>query len=258
LNEHPDTTKQSDESSVLTSLAQLMDIEGQRILAEKEAENAAREREAREIHAARAASEERARRQREAQEERHRELELKRRLEDARVTAVHQATVERARREADFAESQAKQAHADRQERERLEVRERGEKRRLTRWLFVLAGVAVVIASGAALWVQERSRASRAEASRLRQEAQIQEKKRTEAERELAIALQVRGQQDQDRIAALKAKLRSLADAPNVAVERVPAKRPRVVTRPAQPVKPPVKEVTCSEGDPMCADLGGG
>lgn len=96
----PESPKKTEQSSVLFSLNELMQLEGQRIEEESSREREARERD----HAAKMEAELRLRvadeARRKAEAERRHAEELSRREEDARLAAMREATVERARLEA--------------------------------------------------------------------------------------------------------------------------------------------------------------
>ena len=96
----PESPKKTEQSSVLFSLNELMQLEGQRIEEESNREREARERE----HAAKMEAELRLRvadeARRKADAERRHAEEVAAREEAARLAAMHEATVERARIEA--------------------------------------------------------------------------------------------------------------------------------------------------------------
>ncbi len=239
---------QSNDSSVLFSLQQLMSLEEDRIR-EEEAVRQRREADAARqmLEAERTLRERERARLRQLDEERE-SAERRAREEAARLEAIRLAEIERARLDV---EKKARLELLERQqlhERELAQVAAQSGRKKLRAWLVALGVVAFVgIGGGAyALHVQtERKEAVAAQARALEQQV---------AELE-GLKLKGRESGDQGAIEELNRRIRELEHA-RERLPQPPSKTPRTPSAPppAAPAKAPAKPCTkvCLKGDPLC------
>lgn len=252
-------SEEQKESSVLFSLNELFSLEQERIKQEEDAKVKAAEaaRRADEEARQRAIAEEE-RRIRE-EEERKRAEEHRKREEAARLEALRQAEVERARvaaeEQARLEAMRAQQAHAQ----ELAKIKQ--DKGKKTLVILVAAAVAVLFIGGGTggfLWyrshqqAQEEKRIAQIEAERQKAEMDKLRKQLDEQDAKVAGLLDKLSKAEDD---ATKAKLRAeLADAQKARNEtRGALNRSGPGDKPGGgPAKP---ACTCVEGDPMCSCL---
>ncbi len=251
------------ESSVLFSLKELMSLEEDRI---KQEDDDKKRKEAAELHARQEAE----RRAREAEEarmqgeaERRRQDEQRTREETARVDAIRQGEVEKARHEA---EQQARlRAMAQQQDHERqlAAVSQDKKKKQLT---FIALGIGAVLILGAAgggfaFWKSGQEQAKitaaknaeiaeqKAQLDKLMSDLRAQNEQMQSAQAEIASA-----KSDADRVAAQQ-KVAALQEKQKTTERNI-----AVVQRGPGPGAPPKATTprpacTCQAGDPLCSCL---
>jgi colicin import membrane protein len=241
---------QSNDSSVLFSLKELMGLEQERLKQEETARREAAE-------AADRARQEEERRERERSEARLKAADEERRIreqrareEATRLDAIRQGEIERARLDA---ENHARMESLRRQqehEREIVLVRERSGKKRLRVWVGVLLASLVVAFAGGGValhWQMEKAAEAAANLRKVRMQVDELDAQRRELEQKLATP-----GQNQEAIDTLNRRLKELEE-----------KRDRIeksVPTPAKPIKPPIVTpktdnkqcVPCRPGDPLC------
>ncbi len=246
--------KESNDSSVVFSLNELMRLEGQR--REEEAE-AARAREA----ATRRAAAEAAARERAEEEERLRAAEARRHAEalaarehEARLQAMKEAEMARARHEADAA-ARAKELLATREhERALAASRDDAARRKLARATYATAALLAVTWVGGG-WYS-------VQASRQRTDEQANYRDATATQTGALEKLQRASDEQGDRIARLE---RDFADLHHPEVALPPARPPvspgpRSAAPDHMQLRPPQhgtasQRPPCKDHDPLCTDL---
>ena len=244
------------ESSVLFSLHELMDLERERI----EAERAERERTIQAVAEATAAEERRKieaeyARARAVEDVKRNELERER-AESARLEAMKLAEIHRAKADADH----WAKLEAARQEHEhvlRLQaLRSDKGKRRLLYGIVGAVGLLVASAVAGAV-VVARSKAD-AETARLASEANrrehdslVAEAERLRQEQTVNAQRYTTAKSETDRLALAREKERIRAEEARIAAEILKHPTVGIPSKPAQKAK--ANACTCTPGDPLCA-----
>lgn len=251
-------SEEQKESSVLFSLNELFSLEQDRIKQEEDAKvRAADEAKRAEEEARRRSIEEEERRLRE-EEERKRAEENRRREDAARLDALRQAEIEKARvaaeEQARLEAMRQQQAHAQ----ELAKIKQDKSKKTLV--ILIAAAIAVLFlvgGGGGFLWyrsytqAQEEKRIAQLEADRKAEEMEKLKKQLEAQDQKVAGLLDMLSRAEDE---ATKAKLRAeLADAQ----KELRATRGAISSggsgkKPGGPARP---ACTCVEGDPMCSCL---
>lgn len=257
--EERNRNERRDESSVLTSLEQIMGWESERIESEVAAEQLAKQAALKASDAAREVAREAEERRQAVIQKKREDAALSRRLEEARIQAVQEAIVRKAQAQEQFRqrlrENEAQAEHEQALARISRDVSKRRLRRQLAGVLVATLGIAI----GAGAWMSHEVENREQEARRLKSETERQTARYREAKRDLQEALQAKGKRDQERIEGLRARLRELDTSDSGSVEPAPSVTPQ--KRPTNP-RPPVQAPTsrkplsdCADGDPMCSDL---
>jgi colicin import membrane protein len=254
-----------EESSVLFSLKELMSIEEDRIKTEEDD----RVRLAQEAERLRLETERRAREAEDAriraEEERRRVEEQRRREEQARLAAIQQGELEKARTEAEqrarLEAMTAQQAH----ERQLAQLKQDKGKKQLQ--TFLIVGACVVVLGGGIggyfAWknVQEKEAAlaaQQAEAKRLKEEAEAERMRRQQEIDDLKGSL-AKLEGDSEEAKKLREKIAQLEQDKDTD-KPAPGNRggrPSTGSGGKTDAPAPTPKPACREGDPMCSDIGG-
>lgn len=245
------------ESSVLFSLKELMNLEEDRI-AEEEADRTRQEREARERAEAaqRAQREAEERKLREAEEARRAE-DLRRREEEARIEAARQAELAKAQHEMETRARMAALAQQQEHEHKMAALGQDDTKKKLK--LYLAIGAAVLVIGGIGGGVAFMNAQERAEKEKAALLAQLEEAK-TAADKQVEILkrqAEMAGTMSQAEKDALMAKLQAAEKAADDAAKNLNQggsgkPRPGGGAKPdgARPSGP-----KCDPNDPMCGGL---
>ncbi len=244
------------DSSVLFSLRELVDLEAERIRDEEaavqarlDAEAAARrdaERRAREAEAARL----------EALESERRVHEARAREEAARLEAMRLAEVERARV---AAENQARLATLEREQehaRALAAISEAGGRKRLSLLIAGLAVTLIFAVAGAGFVIHRANRATeaaQAEAARLEREVKALDEQKRALESEKVGKSSEEARIIDEKIRALERAREGLGRpaAPAPTTRRAPTSAPAATTKSRGPAG---CQPTCAKGDPICVE----
>ena len=250
----------NEESSVLFSLKELMNLEedrikteeGDRVKAQEEAERARldAERRAREAEEARIRGE----------EERRRQEEQRTREEQARLDAIRHAEVEKARAESEQRARMEEIARQQEHERQLTALKEDQGKKRLRNLLFGLAAVVVLAvgAGGYIFWDTHQKQIVKdalveADKQKLRDEADAAKKKLAANEaQQKELESQLANAADPEEKKRLEAKIAELQG------EQKKLGGPggfRPGTGGGATPPPPTTKKACRKGDPLCDDL---
>lgn len=244
------------ESSVLFSLNELMGLEEDRIRQEERARtNAAKAAEEARAAAERAKLEEEQARTR-AEEERRRQEELRRKEEEARLVAIQEAELAKAKADA---ENQARLAAMREQQEHQRRLEELRQDQGKKKLKIAVGSVAALLVAAIGLFVffsveasreQERQNAMRLEAeARVEEErkrADEENRKRDEAQKALLAEItDLKGKLEQAGSAEARAKIQQEIDAKMKAGGRRPG--------PAKPGTDKPKPCNCPPGDPLCS-----
>lgn len=248
---------EKNESSVLFSLQELMNLEEERIN-EEESAKAARERAERERSDAEARAkrdaEERALR---AEEDRRRAEELRRREEEARLEAIKHAELAKAQHEAEH-KSRMEALTAQQAHEQRIAALQSDEhKKKLKIGIGVAAGVLIVALVGGGMAFKSASEKAEREKAALLAQAESLKAEADQNVKRLEEQLKTSTTMSEAQKAALEKQIADAKLAAAAADKEVKGKstgggavRPKTTTGGSS--KP--KSSHCAEGDPMCAD----
>lgn len=232
-----------------------MNLEDQRVAQEEEAERLR----VREAEAARRRLEERRRQEEEqrllAREEEGRRRELLRREEEARLEAIKLAEIETARRHAESDARRKMLARSHDHEQRMAALMQDRTKKRLRMGVIASALLAIGMAIGGAVWVQQTERRVAEDRLALELEAKRLQEERDREIDDLLQKIERSKGIESAALQVLKEKLRILEEEKRAAQGKEPATKGPPPER-IKPVSPSPEKEICSEGDPMCDTLG--
>jgi colicin import membrane protein len=251
---------EKNESSVLFSLQELMNLEEERIH-EEESERAAREQAERERQEAEARAKREAEERRiQEEEERRRQEELRKREEEARLEAIKQAEIAKAQQEAEHRARM--EALARQQEHEQRLAALQADQGKKKLKMAVGAAVAVLLVGAVGGGVafknaQEKAEKEKAllmaEAERVKSEADAQVRKLEETlKNNESMSEAQRLALEKDLEEARKKAAEAAKDVGKPATASSPSRSSS--PRPAPASKPAPSRSACAPGDPLCVD----
>lgn len=255
MNAPPSDSKTApdDESSVLFSLTELMDLESVRVAEEEEAQQRARKRAQREREEQELLGRQQEQARLLALEREHRDLELRRKEEEARLAAISEAEKAKALH---LAENEARlrliaQTH---EHEERLAaIREDQAKKRLRRWVVGSVVGAVAALTLGFVWVDGAKRDAAEKLAQFEREARERKRQVDEEIRRINEVKDRVSAKDQEHRAELERELRLLRrrHAELSGKRSGPGRVLKPLSERESPPPPPPPP-PCEEGDPMC------